>query len=304
MRAVVFALGVLSIAPPARAQDADPPRASLAWSAPEGCISAPQLAAAVSSRLGRPAFVAPHDAELRLVGRLERADRVRATLVLETAAGDVVGRRELAGSSCEAVADSVAVVLAIMLNVRRADLPPPRAAPFVFEGRTSLSAGLALGILPRPGLETSASLTLGARGVSDLGVELAWLWTEPMAIAGGEIAINGVSARLAVHVAIVRTAELELAVRLAVGGGPMWGDIRGIEVDRDRPVSSFVEVRAGLRFAVRVAGPLWWHANAEIGALPVRSRFEVRTTAGASLGTVEAFWGVGVFSSGLSILFD
>ncbi|MBL8954508.1 MAG: hypothetical protein JNK82_27260, partial [Myxococcaceae bacterium] len=158
MLAVLLAISTLA-APPA------PLAAWFSWSAPEECIGAESLAQKVSLRLGRPAFVARDEAELVLIGDVSReaTGRYRAHFELKTSTGNAVGTREVGseGDDCRTLDDAAAVVISVMLNVRRTDLEPALpeeppapapepAKPSAWETRFAAGGGLSLGLLPAP----------------------------------------------------------------------------------------------------------------------------------------------------------
>ena len=106
----------------------------LEWTAPAECIDGAALAAAVSGQLGRPAFADGGDTELVARGRVEKSDsgRHRAEVVLSTRGGERLGVRLLDSDNndCHSLDEALAVMLAIILNVRRADVPAlAREAP-------------------------------------------------------------------------------------------------------------------------------------------------------------------------------
>jgi hypothetical protein len=84
----------------------------------------------------------------------------------------------------------------------------------------------------------------------------------------------------------------------------MWGVVSGIAVDRDHPWSAFAEVRAGLRFSGRIAGPLWLSGVAEAGLLPYRASFEIENADGTRLASVEPLVVLGSFTLGPAIRLD
>ncbi|MCC6215183.1 MAG: hypothetical protein IT376_09960 [Polyangiaceae bacterium] len=98
--------------------------------APEACPAAPELARAVEARLGRKA-IGGGSAELVLRVEYSSVGGARVVrLALRTSAGVEVGERELRaeGPGCEAFRASLPLVIALMIDLRRAELPPPPSA--------------------------------------------------------------------------------------------------------------------------------------------------------------------------------
>lgn len=127
--ALVLSLG---IAGRASAQE-EPVLAELEWhEAPGGgnCIDAERLAATVEERLGRRVF-APHaQSDVRVRGGITRSgDRWLVTIELTSAAGDPMGERDLETQSpdCSSLDDSLALVLAVMLDIPKTKVPEPAA---------------------------------------------------------------------------------------------------------------------------------------------------------------------------------
>ncbi|MDP2274097.1 MAG: hypothetical protein Q8N23_36085 [Archangium sp.] len=115
---------------PAFAADA---RWGLRWRAPESCISAADLSAKVQERLGRPVFALNPD--FRIDGVLEAgtAPRWKARLTVVSAAGDVLGTREVVGddADCRALDARIAFIVATTIDAKVSAPPEPvaKAAP-------------------------------------------------------------------------------------------------------------------------------------------------------------------------------
>jgi hypothetical protein len=120
-------LGAAFITAPARADDAS---AQLTYSAPDVCLSQQLLQRAVEARLQRPVFVAAADADLlvELTVRLDPAlSSWKAALTLRSRAGNWLGSRELQSesSACAGLSEPLALVLALIIDVDRAEIPAP-----------------------------------------------------------------------------------------------------------------------------------------------------------------------------------
>lgn len=107
------------------------PRWGLKWSAPDACIGVAELSRLVDTKLGHTAFSS--SADYRIDGAAEgKAGAWAARLTLVSAAGDVLGTRELssAESSCRSLDGKLASVMALMIEAGPPPMPsaPPLAA--------------------------------------------------------------------------------------------------------------------------------------------------------------------------------
>ena len=228
--------------------------------------------------------------------------------MLSTRGGEPLGVRTLDSdnSDCHSLDDALAVMLAIMLNVRRADvpalarealLPAPRWRP-----RAGAGAGLVLGLLPAPGIETIVSAGVMRGGRLEPGVDFAWDWAGDAPAAEGRIRVQAASARLVVAPVIFASGRqrVDVRLRLSAGAGPMWASASGFAqvFSQTRLV---VDGRVGVQVGLRVAGALWVHIGGEVGWLPIRPSFEVRNAD----GTVETLFQpqpvMGIVAAGLAL---
>lgn len=134
---------VSALARPLYAQD-EPVLAELDWRTPSGsnCISADELEAAVEARLGRTLFAAKGQADVHVTGFITEADGKRLVrMTLTSAQGEPMGERELESESrdCSALDDSLALVLAVMLDIPKTRIPAP-PPPSVAEPAAPASA--------------------------------------------------------------------------------------------------------------------------------------------------------------------
>jgi hypothetical protein len=119
----------LGFAPLASAQSAEPSKraAALHWvrmPGAEDCSGGDVISRAVEAKLRREVFPAPRDASVLIEGRVERAaGGYRASLEMRASDGTLLGSRELSSpkDDCEELSETVAVVLAVMID--------PDAAP-------------------------------------------------------------------------------------------------------------------------------------------------------------------------------
>jgi hypothetical protein len=267
---------------------ADAPSVRLEWTAPGECIDGGALAAAVSGQLGRPAFAPDLDAELVARGRVAKSEsgRHRAEVVLSTRGGEPLGARTLESDNldCRSLDEALAVMLAMILNVRRADVPalarePPPPPPPRWRPRAGAGAGVVLGLLPVPGIEAAASAGLMRGGRLEPGIDLAWAFAGEASAAEGRIQVQAASARFAIAPVLYGRPRADLRLRLSAGAGPMWASASGFaEVFSQTRLHA--DGRAGLQVGVRIAGPVWAQLAGEIGWLPVRPTFAVRNADG------------------------
>lgn len=115
---------------------AAPRTSSLSWTRLEGaesCIGTHDLAVKVEAILKRPAIVSPSESDRSIEGRVERgADaKFTATIVLADAAGKEQGKRVLVseGTDCRALDESMALVIALMIDPDAMSSTPPDPDP-------------------------------------------------------------------------------------------------------------------------------------------------------------------------------
>ena len=279
-----FPQGSAAAAPPV----ADAPSVRLEWTAPAECIDGVTLSAAVSGQLGRPAFAPDLDAELVARGRVEKSGsgRHRAEIALATRGGESLGVRALESDNndCRSLDEALAVTLAIVLNVHRADVPAlARAAPPPaprWRPRVGAGAGVVFGLLPEPGIEAIVSAGLMRGGRLEPGVDFAWARAGDAAAAEGRIQVQAATARLAIAPVLFGGPRVDLRGRLSAGAGPMWARASGFAqvFSQTRLV---VDGRIGLQVGLRVAGPLWIQIGGEVGWVPIRPVFAVRNADGS-----------------------
>jgi len=95
-------------------------------------MQAAALTAAVEERLTRTVFTASGNADVRVRGGIQqRGGRWQVEIELSSAAGEPMGSRSLESDSadCSALDDSIALVLAVMLDIPQTRIPSPAAAP-------------------------------------------------------------------------------------------------------------------------------------------------------------------------------
>jgi hypothetical protein len=121
---MVRVLLVVLLSSPAAAQT----RWGLTWRAPDGCIGPGDLAQGVEEKLGRSLFA--KDPQYRVEGNLARgtATRWKARFTLVSAAGEVLGTRELTADDADCRALDQRLTLAVALTIEP-ELQRPLAVP-------------------------------------------------------------------------------------------------------------------------------------------------------------------------------
>jgi hypothetical protein len=123
------------VAPAARAEGEPPVTASFDWKRGPGadsCIDADTLGREVERRLARPVLVPKRSADLVIDGTLSRGSPGwHAKLVLRRADGTALGRRDLTtlAEDCSSLDESLALVVALMVDIPRSDIEPAEPAP-------------------------------------------------------------------------------------------------------------------------------------------------------------------------------
>lgn len=126
---------VVALSGEARAEVPKKRTSTLGWDrlpGADGCIATQALARAVEGRLGRKVFVSPAEADVSVEGRAEKkAQGFSATIVLRDSEGKVLGTRSLekSGASCDALTESLVLVVAVMIDPDAALSPAPAPSP-------------------------------------------------------------------------------------------------------------------------------------------------------------------------------
>lgn len=221
----------------AQAMD-QPIRAELDWrTKPAGsnCIDRDELRSAVEERLGRQVFTDRATADVRVVGGIDKQGDVwRVQIRLSSSHGEPMGERELESEAedCSALDASLALVLAVMLDLPKAKVPQPTAdaPPRAVEPPRAPARPTRLRV-PRetPPSRPAWPLELGVSGLVTSGLVPGPAW-------GGQL-----------HVAIDPASFWKLGVVVAV--------YRSVEqtVEGTRAGASFAPLEAGWFFC-----PLAW----------------------------------------------
>jgi len=294
---LAFTLGA-----PTRGTAQDEPTNELRWAAPDGCLAGDELEAAVSARLGRPAFVREH-AELTFDVRIDAVETglFRGTVVLTSEAGEILGRRVLDSeeADCHSLDEALTVVLAMMLNVQREEeLGPSDDDPWGV--RVSATGGIVLGLLPAPGLEIAAALAVDQRATFDAGLEVALDWGSPVSVGMEQLEVWGGALRAFANPVLFLDRALELGLRLNASVGILTAQTVGFAVNRGA-TDLFVEARVGLRLGVRLTDAFWFQVTADAGGVPYRPTFAVREADGSSTPLFAPFPVLGAFGAGFFV---
>lgn len=241
----------------------------------ESCASAAELIRAVETRLGRSVFAASPEADLKAsLHAVHTRRRFVLELSLESARGQRIGvrRLETQARNCSALDDSIALVLALAVDLRRNDPrltgeptaptsnDPARASesePLVtpltipadtlakrptLEFEPALAGVVAIGLLPRAALGVDLSLSVSAS--SFWPVELgATLWQSERLGRERGVDFSVQSYRLAVCPFAAPFGRV--GVRFCVEQAVRRIDARGFGFDRDQPGGGWVPALGG-----------------------------------------------------------
>lgn len=290
----------------ARRADAAPPRVRLTWSSPDDrCLTESALRQAVERTLGRQVFADdPGLAEVR--GEIAPAGTgFRARISLHQSGQPTVQRTLSTGKVCGRLDESVAVVVALMIDTvlapaepvqmavpdeppaaDAAAIAPPTTTTAVAPAGQPLTMGLALaggvghGVLP--GWTPEAGLVARLRPSPWLGVEadLRWLATKRAlndGALGGDFSAWTATLR---GCAGTHGARLRFAGCLGVGSGRLTGS--GVGLNAREPPSGTLLFAAvtPARVGVRVAPHVWLSADASVRLMLRRERFGFLDTQG------------------------
>lgn len=283
-----------------------PPSFELAWSEAEGCSSRERIVDATRARLAQSRSDAPPELFAQGTVTKERGGFFVVLAVRDTT-GRTLGEREVhvEGTSCTAVEEAAALVLAMMIAASpRAEpgtAPQPRATNADAGGEKPPAAPKPPPpqATPAPSRTKAPRLSIGAAGVASLGVlpdagvgfairaayspgELFWIGLEATFEAGGsiraaqrEVGFQFLHAAAFAGAQVLRVGAFEVVVTAAVRAGAI----------RVLP-SGFAVIESDARAAV-VAGPgalvranlaphLFVEAFPEMDAVFIRDSFEVR----------------------------
>jgi hypothetical protein len=236
-RGLAAAIAATMLASRAMAQPPVPARSALSVDrAPgaEGCISREQLERAVEQRLQRPVFATLERADIVVQAHIERrATGYHTTLRMTTRDGHELGSRELdtRAAHCSALDDSLALVVALMVDIprdevrKRGDATPIEVPRRTYAPRrpwrmeATASGVIALGLLP--GFGIGARLTAA--------VEPPAFWLTRLSVSGfipAESTAEGAGGRFSVLMLGLYTCPVFLDDR-PIGGKACFGQELG-----------------------------------------------------------------------------
>jgi hypothetical protein len=256
-------------------------RPSLDWRAPAECIRATELSRAVTAELGAPAFAPGGQSDTVVHGRVVRTPNgfYRVDVSLERVSGGVLGVRTLEGDNrdCRSLDEATAVMLAIMLNVTRGEIAAAETSPWSYEAGLTLSG--IVGLLPRWGAEITAFVGPTLPGTLGFAAEVDLAMAPRAPRAEGYVRAWAATGRAALSAVLVSGPGVELALRLAGGGGVLSATGAGFPrvASAQRAI---MDARTGARFGLRLGGAFWLGGGGEVGFLPLRPRYLVQNQNG------------------------
>lgn len=317
---LAIAFGAFVIALPLRARGEDEPvSASLEWAAPptSRCSTRAALVAAVEARLHRAVFVAAAAADVRL----DVTTRMLGTgwaidLELRDRHGAPLGTRHVRGraSDCADLNESLPLVVALLLDFPRRELPLPAAPPIpvpavplaVPAGAPEVPKDTARSPPGQQGARVSIALEgeaasgvvpgLAAGGAASGGVHSALGWSVEIAAGAlmpSSIAIVGGGRARFFHAygGVLGCAPLlRAAVALSLCGGLRLGALLAEGADFDRNEAStrlFPEAVAGARAQLPLGSTLFARLDAGATFSLARGRYVFRTDTNDLIGLYE-----------------
>jgi hypothetical protein len=285
-------LGIASVASAQNAEGSGKLAAALHWvrlPGAEDCSGGDALSRAVEAKLRREVFPAPRNASVLIEGHVERvAGGYRAALQMRSSDGRLIGSRELSSQArdCDELSETIAVVLAVMIDPDTASLanasappPPPEPQPDARHAQRVVGfARVALGLLRIERATGGSWPALGGAGLAyerglgrwgGLRVEAVGFVTDIDDIRFRSDQVTAGKARVTLAYAGLGYCPLWLTtgrLRSAACASSELGGIRAREKDaesREEGPGPDLWLSASLqaRFALRVVGPLELHAG-------------------------------------------
>jgi hypothetical protein len=297
----------------AQETELEPVAVGFAWERAAGAESCPDreaLVRGVETRLERAVFAGSEEAAVTVEGTIAPAERgFHASLVMRERGGAVIGSRELDADSerCETLADTLALVLALMVDVAEEHVrlhepetvaapappsPPPQPPPPAPEAeprrsfRLDASIGAALLVELLPGVSIGPRLTASAEPPRFWPIQI-----EARIAALGETTLEGSGGAGAEFLAWM--IGLDLCPRVARAGpitvrvcaGARGGQIRasGFGLRRNESATRALAVAlARVEGWLRVAEPVALLLGVGAAVPFQRDRFTVRLPDGSS----------------------
>jgi hypothetical protein len=316
---------------PAWADEGEPPvLAALAYDPKETCIAREKLASMVETRLQRKIFVEPSKADVVVELALERkTEHWSATLTLRSSAGVWFGARELQSEAedCSGLDESLALVVALAIDVPKDELPPPPAAaakpperpkprplrlpPPVERARPSEPAK-PWEVAPRVGLAMSAGIlpnvSPGARATLRLSPPDFWntelgatIWKNADETSGDRGShLSFISAEIAICPVKFGPRSVPMRACLNQTIGRLSAEGFGFSENRERR-RFFYMWGLGLRAAWRIAEPVRLHLGVDAAIPATRDDFFYTDASGRSVGVYRVSPIVGVAELGVEL---
>lgn len=303
--------GVALLGSPAAAEPNDRRAgAALQWvrlPGTEDCLSGDLLARKVEAKLQREVFPAPSKASILIEGHVERVpEGYRAELRMSASDGKPLGSRELTSpqSSCAELSETVAVVLAVMIDpdaTTRVEPPQeePKPAPEPKpEPQATLAdrqrllgfARLAVGILPGSALGIGVAYEVAFERWGELRVEGVTYLEREDALPGDP----NLKARLRIAHAGVAYCPLRLQLaQLRVAGcaggelGGAYSEGSGFDPENHSTIALWGSGSASARLAVKLVAALELHLGASF-VVPAARRYQGVDTDGVTRPLFEA----------------
>ncbi len=285
----------------------------------ESCVEGDALQRAVEDRLGRTVFV-ENGPDVVLTGRVSRGPNGAwaVELHLASAQGQPMGIRSLEteAEDCSSLDDSLALVLAVMLDIPKADVPPPeppvareadpaeptpkkpppprRATPLSVPKDTpprrepwvvEVGAGAVgvVGLLPRASFGLSLRALVSPPGFWTLGLEAMALRSVDAGVKGSDAGANFSPKSLGVWLCPVSYDLLGVDTRACLVEHVGRLHVEGFGFDDNQKVAR-TYVNAGLRLDAygRVVGPLGVTLTGGLDVPIVRETFRYGDLAGGN----------------------
>jgi hypothetical protein len=278
----------------AAASSAEPARVHLDYQPPEpSCPSRTFLTGQVERRLGRPVFTAAPEADLVLVIEVS-GGRFKTSLTLTDRDGHALGERVLEPSSgrCDELAESLPVVVSLLVNVPGRVLPKPRApeppkeASGKREQRVSAAVVTAVGVSAAASVGVSGERTL-VLGMLRLELGASVLFPLVSPLGEGPTVRVGVATLVARGCLAFEVGRFEVGPCVSAEAGVAWSNGIGLTT-AEVQVRPFVAAVPGGAATLLVAPSL--RLRLDLGALLPLSSFRYTFVSGGSTQVAWQAW--------------
>ncbi len=269
----------------AAASSAGPARVNLDYQAGDAtCPTRDFLTGQVERRLGHQVFSSAAVADLRLVITVE-AVRFKTTLTLRDRDGTTLGERVLepASGRCDELAESLPVVVSLLVNVPAPEVREPAASVEPVEHRVSAAVVTALGISPGPSLGAAGEVTFAFK-VLAFEVGASVLFPSTTAVGARPTVRVGVASLVARGCAAFDVGRFELGPCVSAEAGVAWSSGVGLSTG-DEQVRPMVALGPGGTATVLVSPSV--RLRLDVGALLPLLNFRYTFLSG---GVAEVAW--------------